>query len=303
MSHSPEKSGCNLIAELCDGRLNSKDAAVLSQLLSSDRILQEEYLDQLLVAGLLQYEFGMERSSPPQEPSHSILGKYAWKPVAAVLGLCFAVLVGVGGRQWFELRLDTELFIPLVNTSFESASPIFHRPTMDGWYGDVAHIVRETQGNTAHDGRHMLQLIRSVHQPAGECEVYQAFDLSPFSRSVNASTAYIEATVAVNARANESGKSYILALELYITTATPLDQESLAPQSWNRDLLSAGKQVAADTDRDSWQEIKLIMPLSQNAKFGILKISVRDDSGLRDEDFSEIFVDNVQVRLRSRGVL
>ena len=303
MSSTDERPARELIAELCDGLIQQSDRSRLEQLLRDDPILQHEYLDQAILDGLLQYEFGIDHPTIPNQfatyDSRSDFGKLSARSLVVLLfGVIFA-----GGYWWLNRDFDLEIPIQLANVSFESDLPISREPIRDGWYGDVARIVFGSEDNLAPDGQRMLQLIRSVHQPSKECEVYQVLDLRQSPMKTLDRPAYIKATVTVNTRSFTGEEPYLLSLELYICTELPELQHRLAPQTWSSDMMTAGSQVAADSDPDSWQEIRLVMPLSRDAKFGIVKISVRDTNKLADDEFSEVFVDNVQVRLTNKGLL
>jgi hypothetical protein len=302
------KSERELIAEICDGGISQSDIVRLGTLLSADPLLQQEYLDQVLIDGLLQYELGMNHSSIRNQSSVSnsanmLRHRKAPVPLVAIFASLILAILGLGSIWWFQAGPKMDYPIPLANISFENISPISNVPTREGWYGDIARIVRGTQGNVAQHGDHMLQLIRSIHQPSGECEVYQAFNLSQIRELRMKHPAFIEATIAVNARGNDSGESCILALELYTSPTALPEHQLLAPHTWNRDLMTAGKQVAADSDGESWQEINLVMPLSKDARFGIVKISVRDGGNMDEKDYPEVFVDNVRIRIRGKELL
>jgi hypothetical protein len=303
MSSTDGRSARELIAELCDGLIQQDDRSRLEELLRDDPILQHEYLDQAMIDGVLRYEFGIDSPTiPDQFATYHSRSDFVKLSARSLIVLLFAVIVA-SGYWWLNRDLHLEIPIQLANVSFENDLPISNEPIRDGWYGDVARIVFGNEDNLAPDGKHMLQLIRSVHQPSKECEVYQVLDLRQSPTKTLDRPAYIEATVTVNTRSFMGDEPYLLSLELYICTELPELQHRLAPQTWSSDMTTAGSQVAADSDPDSWQEIRLVMPLSRDAKFGIVKISVRDTNKLADDEFSEVFVDNVQVRLTNKGLL
>jgi hypothetical protein len=333
MSISSESSNRELIARLCDGEMSSIDMDRLGKTLSADPLLQHECLDQLLIQGLLQYEYGLVEpgtfgcendahvdgdheisdtrpavgAAEFEATSHGI-GRNrlpGWKELG-FQALGFSLLLTVLAVGWWRLRPQPKIdvAIPLVDASFENASLVTFHPQANGWYGDEALVVRENRTNRAHDGEHMLQLVRSLREPAGEWEIYQAFDLRQLQAvGSDRSPAELEASVAFNACGAAIGKSYVFGLQLYATSAPLSEQELVSPETGTRELLTARRYITADWDAGSWQEIRLVMPLNRDAAFGLVKISVRNSDSADNKEIPEVFVDNVQVRVKSQGVL
>lgn len=303
MSTPDKRPVRDLIAELCDGLIQPNDRSELEQLLRNDPILQHEYLDQAMIDGLLRYEFGIDHPTIPNQFANDAKRSGLGKLIARSLVVLLFVLIFAGVYSWLKRDFHLEIPIQLANVSFENDLPISTEPILNGWYGDVARIVFGSKDNLAPDGKHMLQLIRSVHRPSKECEIYQVLDLRQSSIGAFDHPAYLEATVTVNSRSLRGDEPYLFSLELYTCTELPELRNRLSPKTWSSDLMTAGKQVAADADPDSWQELRLVMPLGRDVKFGIVKISVRDISMFTDDEFSEVFVDNVRVRVINQGKL
>lgn len=302
MSSAEGRPARELLAELCDGLIQQHDRSRLEQLLRDDPILQHEYLDQAMIDGLLRYEFGIDYPSVPKQFVPPDNRGNLKKLSARLFVVLLVAVIFAGGFWWLNRDVHLEIPVQLANVSFENDLPIATELIRNGWYGDVARIVFGSEDNVAPDGKHMLQLIRSVHQPSKECEVYQVVDLRQSPLIMLDRPVYLEATVTVNARSFTVDEPYLLSLEIFTYTELPELRHTLSPQTWSSDMMTAGKQVTADNDPDSWQEIRLVMPLNRDAKFGIVKISVRDTSKLADDEFSEVFVDNVRVCMTNNGL-
>ena len=302
MNSTGDKPARELIAELCDGLIQPVDKARLEQLLRDDAILQQEYLDQAMIDGLLRYELGVDRPSIPNQFDGDKSKSGVVRLVARPLVFVLLALTVTAGYWWFRPDSHVTFTVPLQNVSFENDQPISNLPILNGWYGDVARILLGSEDNQAHDGQRMLQLIRSVHPPSKECEIYHVVDLRQAGFKTRDSSRFIEGTVMFNALSDTSSEPYTFSMEIFTYAELPEIDQSLAPETWSSDMTTAGKKVIADSDRNSWQEVKLVMPLSPTAKFGIVKISVRDDSQSADDEFSEVFVDNVQVCMTNKGL-
>jgi hypothetical protein len=302
MSPIVEKPTRELIAELCDGVIQQNDRLRLEQLLCNDPILQNEYLDQAMLVGLLRYEFGGDRSSIEDQDGSNDSRRGFGKLVQRSLAMMLLTLMCAGGYWWLKPDCDIEFSVPISNASFERDVPISTEPSLNGWYGDVARIVLGSEDNLAPDGKRMLQLLRSVHQPSNECEIYQVLDLRQLGVRATSRPAFIEATAVVNTRSDPGEVPYVLSLELYTYVQLPEFRQTLVPDSLSTEVMASRKMLSADSNPDSWEQISLVMPLSREAKFGIVKISVRDFSDSPDDEFSEVFVDNVKVRMTNKGL-
>jgi len=302
MNSDKQKSASELIADLCDGLLRPEDKARLTRLLRDDPFFQNEYLDQAMIDGMLRYEFGFDRLTVPYQfvdtANHTPLKLIVGAFVVSLLAFIFA-----GEYLWLKQDTPLDISIPLANLSFESDLPISTKPMLDGWYGDEAQIVTGSDDHLAPHGIRMLQLVRSVHQPSNECEVYHVIDLSSVSNKSGPRPLFIEAKMVANARSNRGEASFVISLELYTYSELPELERILVPSQLSNHVMVSGNKVAADSDPKSWQELRLLMPLAKDAKYGIIKISARDSSLMADDEYKEVFIDHVQVRMTNEGLL
>lgn len=301
MNLSNEKSARELIARLCDGLLQPEDRASLTGLLCEDPLLQSEYLDQAMVDGLLRYELGMDRPTIPNQfvdPPRNNLIKLSLGALLSAL----MVSVFLGGYWWLDKNRLIDVPLHLSNFSFESELNISATPIFSGWYGDEAQSVTGKDVNFAPHGNRMLQFGRSLNQPSNECEVYQLIDLSAVSNKSRRESLFIEAKMVANTRADGQDTSYLIALELYTYSELPELEIALAPDRFGRNVRVSSHKIAADSDPDSWQELKLIMSLPNDTRYGIIKISARESGMGTDGTCEEVFVDNVQIRMTNKEV-
>lgn len=301
MNAGNQKFARELIADLCDGLLRPEDRARLAELLREDPLLRNEYLDQAMVDGMLRYEFGLDRPLMPNQfvtPPRNNLSKLMLGTVVVAL----MVSMFLGGYWWFDQSRLVEVPIQLSNCSFESDRAISATPTFSGWYGDEAQSVTGEEGCLAPHGKRMLQFVRSSHQPSNECEVYQLLDLSAVGNASRHAPLFLDARMVANAHASKDETSYVIALELYTYSELPELETALAPDRLGKNVTLSSHKIAADSNPESWQELKLVTPLPQNTKYGIVKISVRETGVGADGKYKEVFVDNVQIRMTNKEV-
>jgi hypothetical protein len=301
MSAANQKSARELIADLCDGLLQPEDRAKLTELLREDPLLQNEYLDQAMVDGLLRYELGIDRPTIPSQffapPRNNLI-----KLTLGTLVVALVVSVFLNEYWWFDQNRLFEVPIQVSNYSFERDLGISATPIFFGWYGDEAQSVTGEEVNLAPHGNRMLQFVRSLHQPSNECEIYQLIDLSAVSDTSRREPLFLEAKMVANARANGEKTSYLIALELYTYSELPELDIVLAPDRLGKNMRVSSHKIAADSDPESWQEVKLVMPLPNDARYGIVKISAHESGTGADDKYQEVFVDNVQIRMTNKEV-
>jgi hypothetical protein len=301
MSSAHQRSARELIADLCDGSLQPVDGPRLAQLLRDDPILRNEYLDQAMVDGLLRYELGIDRPTIPSQfiapPRNNLI-----KLTFGTLVVALMVAAFVGGYRWFDQNRPIDIPLQLSNLSFESDISVSEIPVFYGWYGDEAKSVTGEEGHHAPHGNRMLQFVRSLHQPSNECEVYQLLDLSAASNMSRRQPLFLEAKMVANARAEGQATSYVISLELYTYSELPALVNVLAPDRLSRNMRVSANKIAADSDPESWQEVKLLMPLPKDARYGIVKISALESGEGADDKYKEVFVDNVQIRMTNKEV-
>lgn len=161
MNSANQKSARELFAELCDGLLQPQDRAKLTELLREDPLLQNEYLDQAMVDGLLRYELGIDHptiTSPFFAPSRNNLSKLT----LGTLVVALMVSVFLGGNGWFDKGQLIDVPIQLSDYIFERGLGISATPILSGWYGDEAKSVTGEEVNLAPHGNRMLQIHREL---------------------------------------------------------------------------------------------------------------------------------------------
>jgi len=301
MSTANQKSARELIADLCDGLLQPEDRAKLTELLREDPLLQNEYLDQAMVDGLLRYELGIDRPTIPSQffapPRNNLI-----KLTLGTLVVALLVSLFLGGYSWFDKNRLVDIPVQLSNNSFERDLGISLTPISSGWYGDEAQSVVGDQGHLAPHGNRMLQFVRSLHQPSNECEIYQLIDLSAVTDTSRREPLFLEAKMVANVRANGEKTSYLIALELYTYSELSELDIVLAPDRLGKNVRVSSHKIAADSDPESWQEVKLVMPLPNDSRYGIVKISAHESGTGADGKYQEVFVDNVQIRMTNKEV-
>ncbi len=302
MTVPSQQSLHDLLGKLCDEQLKRGEIDQLNHLLSSDPIAQEECLDQLFINGMLQHEFAGVCPALPfgqRKQAARLNEKSRWSHRGFKLIIVGLFVASVWGSWWLtaEPTLEAKLF--LSDSSFEEAASVSFTPKMFGWYGDKAYAVKESFGVAPLHGDHMLQLVRSNVDPADTCEVYQIIDLRGVARLPHGSAMFVEASAAINSLPATPLDSYVFAIHLYASSDNPVEQQTLWPASWKSDISFVGKQLRADTDHTSWQQISSLIPIQADANYLLIQISVRSEHGRNGHEFPGQFIDNVQVCLKN----
>lgn len=302
MTSERPKNLMDLIGGVCDERLEKDDLQQLNHLLKTDPIAQEEYLDQMLIDGLLQREFaGLHPAESQSEPDRATerVDDHRRGRIALQLALAVLVLASASGVWWLRADAAPEVNVVLTNASFEDAASVSYRPTSAGWYGDTAHVVQGVSGVSPHHGEYMLRLIRSTSEQEDSCEVFQIVDLRHVADQARKHPMFIEATALVNSLVGDQSDCCVFAIHLYASSIHPLDQQSPLPTNWKSSVSYVGNQVTADLDHRTWQQLSSVMPLTTDARFLLIRISVRGGDNESGEVFPEHFVDNVTLELKS----
>ena len=307
MTSERPKSLIDLIGSVCDERADRNDLRQLNHLLKTDPIAQEEYLDQMLIDGLLQQEFAGLRPTDPQmasgaDETDGARGKALDNTklfIAIPLALVTLIFVTAAGWLWSRPGPLPDVNVELANASFEEVLSVSHHPTSLGWYGDKAHAVRKVSGVSPHHGEFMLQLVQSASEPEDSCEVYQIVDLRHVANQAQKHPMFIEATALVNSLVGDHGDSYVFSIQMYASSVNPLDQQSPLPANWKSNVSYVGNQVAADLDHRSWQQISSVMQLSADAPFLLIQIAVRRNDKKHGAVYPGHFVDNVTLKLKA----
>lgn len=291
----------DLLGKLCDERLERGDIDQLNAMLDSDPIALEECLDQLFISGLLQHEFAgvcPALAFGQREQAAQRNEKNRWSHGGLKLAIVGLLVAGVLGSWWLTAESTPEAKLFLSDSSFEEAASVSFTPTMFGWYGDKAYAVKAAAGVAPLHGDHMLRLVRSAVDPADTCEVYQIVDLRGVARLPHGSPLYVEASAAVNSLPSDALDSYVFAIHLYASPDNPVEQQTMWPASWNSNISFVGKQLKADADHTSWQQISSMIPIQADANYLLIQISVRSEHSRNGRDFPGQFIDNVQVCLK-----
>lgn len=305
MTSDRPKGLIDLIGSVCDGRSDREDLRQLNDLLKTDPIAQEEYLDQMLIDGLLQQEFaGLRRTEsqihPDRQPRRVLSNRQLL--IAITIALVF-----VGATGWLWSRSvhphDVDIDVALANASFEEGANVSYQPVSVGWYGDKSQVVREFGGVSPYHGEFMLKLDQSTSEPEESCEIYQIVDLRNVTKKTRRHPVTLEAKVLVNSLAVEHSDSYVFSIKMYASSVNPLDQQSPVPTDWKPSVFFVGNQVTADTDHRSWQQLSSAMPLLSNAHFLLIQISVRRDDRKVIERFPGHFVDNVTLKIKNHWTM
>jgi len=304
MTAPPQKSVQALIGQLCDEQLEASEMRRLNQILSSDLLAQQEYLDQLYMEGLLQYEFGGGKLPATILPATQRCGgpssapmPWPWLNSRMQFFVVAVVLAVLSGFWWFNSESPPQFSLQLKNSSFEEAAMVSQKPTMVGWYGDLARAVTGVPGIAPEHGNHMLRLERSASQAKGSCEIYQIVDMRTVPRLSEQPRLFVEASASVNSLSEDEGDVYVFAMNIYASPDNPLSHPAAWPASWKNKLSFVGNQLAADYDQKSWEQIRSLLPLQSDTQFLLIQISVRNQGDVHGGDFPGQFVDNVRVRL------
>lgn len=327
----------DLIGKLSDGTLTHEDASLLNEFLKSDPIAQESYLDHLMIDGLLEREFGgavaAGRSGDTSKEATDRLGDLSQPvmcpgssmerptsmnrtiPVLARLvrpqfsrwGLAAVLLLTAGlvAGWYFPLPRGQDLELQplaLSDAGFESGAALpvdIGTTAVAPWYGDAAQSVEQFRGVTPMEGRRMLRFVKSSAEPGNACEVYQLVDL----RSVPDITdheALVEASAFFNSHQDAVDENdYTFGITVFAFSEDPTDESGLWPMRWQQPLTFSGRQLPADADPRSWQQINSRLALPAGTQFLVVQLTVTRTDSDADNQFPGQFVDNVRLSLAS----
>lgn len=295
-----------LIARLSDGTASSGDAARLNEVLKADPIAQEQYLDHLLIDGLLEREIGgarpvsagdAPRTGGPhaaRSPQLSWTGWIATPLLLAALAVVVALTWNPGVRAFSAKPLT------LADSGFEKGllAPA-SAPAKSAWYGDVAHVVGDYSDVTPLEGNRMLRFVKSTVDPEHTCELHQVVDLSTMSDALSRRAVSVEASAFFNAIPEHlDDNDYAFGIKVYAFSEDPSARAHLWPVKWEDALTFSASQTRADTDSRSWQQVKTRLPLPAETRYLVVQIAVcRPEGEGMSEEFPGQFADSVALKL------
>jgi len=300
MTSASSKNMMELIGNLCDERIQGGDLEALQRLLRTDPIAQEEYLDQTLMDAILQWEFSGVQTGTVSETTEPERSRGRWVGKANLYPLLLICLsCTLPYLWWIRSTGSAEQTIALANASFEDDAGVSLQPTITGWYGGTAQVVRDVPGVSPYHGNSMLQMAGATHKPEASCEVYQIVDLRNVAVREREKPAFIEASALVNSLTRDPSSPYVFSIRLYAMADNPLEQDSPLPTDWGAAISYVGNQLPADFDQASWQKIDSVLPYNEDMKFLLIQIAVRGDAREQARNFPGQFVDHVTLKFKS----
>lgn len=320
MNDSNPRELRELLARLSDGTLSKEETALLNQCLKSDPIAQEQYLDHMLMDGLLEREFGggpcpLEKiktgmaansiASPKRRSAASRGRRIGRIPLAAwaLVPVAASALIAVGWLLWASVSgKSQDRPLHLADSGFESG--LMNREgaiPKTAWYGDVFDVTERFSGVIPLEGNRMLRFVKSTVEPEDACELYQIVDLLSVSEVISRRRMAVEASAFFNAiKDEELENDYAFGITVFAFTENPAVQPHVWPMRWEHALTFSGSQTRADTDLKSWQEVRTRLPLPADAKYLVVQlVAIRTDTEETEEEFPGQFVDKVALSLVS----
>jgi len=335
-SHSENNSRSgqlrDLMARLSDGILSREEAGQLNRLLQADPIAQEQYLDHLLIDGLLEREFGgtplplgktilphaiikstienrVDSTVPVGSPVaagkasdrgffRTRAARWSLPPILTIVPVLTVVLVASVWLFWRPLESGREQQqLQLANSGFEEGHLIFQeRPLTTAWTGDIAEMIEHFSGITPHEGRQMVRFVESVVGSEDACELYQIVELGEMADLIASRPTTVEASAFFNAIEAEDHSAFDITVFAFSTD--PALHPDVWPTRRGRALIFNGSQVRADADVKSWQQVSARLNLPADTRYLVVRLSVfRNDPEHPNNKFPGQFADNVTLNL------
>lgn len=324
MTDSSSADVRELLSKLTDESLSPEEAEQLNRLLTLDPISQQEYLDHMLIHGLLQREFWQPVGSlqegadvsgstlvsskggdslqaseqdgvTPHRPRFRPLSRPWMK-----FSLAATVLLAVGWLATLQ-KSDTSsrLSVRMTDPGFEQGLVSDLRIKPNTWYGDDVDIVRRYSDIVPMEGNQMLRFVKSTSAPERGCEIYQIIPLDTID--FKQEPLLIEASAFFNAADEEPDEgNFAFEIALFALAADPSIHPHTWPMQTGNALTFGGSQLPADTDSKSWQELKAQLSLPPGTRYLVVQLSVIcTDSDAELDEFPGQFVDDVKVNLVS----
>ncbi|HEY0981646.1 hypothetical protein [Schlesneria sp.] len=313
-----------LLSKLTDESLAVDEVKQLNTLLRNDPISQQQYLDHMLIHGLLEREFqqpetGLIQSSeflsvpeplptatdgttvvPPARQGPRSLG---WRRVVEFgkpLSLAAMVLLVIGWSFWQpSANMDSHQSLQMTDPGFEQGLVSDIRVQPNIWYGDDVDVVERHSDIVPLEGNQMLRFVKSTSAPERGCEIYQIIPLD--SLDLKGEPRLIEASAFFNATDDDLEENkFAFEIALFALAADPSQHSHTWPMQKGNALMFGGSQLPADTDSKSWQQLKTQLSLPPETRYLVVQLAVICTD--EDEELGEFpgqFVDDVKVNLVS----
>ena len=315
----------DLLSKLTDETLDPHEAEQLNTLLKLDPIAQQQYLDHMLIHGLLHREYS--RSDPLEQPvgefaapkravqpeGLSTVGSAQAGPTRGHSGsrlltgagmklslAAAALLLALGVLAWFpKANTSSRMSVRMTDPGFEQGMVSDVRIQPNTWYGDDVDVVGRHSDIDPMEGSQMLRFVKSTSAPERGCEIYQIIPLD--SIELKREPLLIEASAFFNAADKDQDRNdFAFEIALFALSKDPSMQSHAWPMHAGNALTFGGSQLPADTDSKSWQELKTQLSLPPGTRYLVVQLGVIHTSNEESlPEFPGQFVDDVKVNLVS----
>ena len=322
MMNTDSRECRDLIAKLSDGTLSATESLRLNEILKLDPIAQQAYLDHLFMDGLLEREFcgvaqGLTLTSKPEKSTrkHSVVTQYlttrlsTWRanPLrtlgnAATLTTCFVLAIFAFNRRDYSSPPDIRQPVPLVlsDAGFESHSLGTNKLNSGvGWFGNQADIVEHYSGVAPLEGKRMLHLDDPDSPQSNQRTVYQVIDLYAEHQPDIDARPSVFASANFNSAIEGDHELQLYGVQIYAFAEKPVRGSGNNLSEWGRPLAIADRQLAADFDEGSWQNVSTQLNLPPEARYLVIQLSVIEPDSKPDGEDIDHFVDKVSLSLVS----
>lgn len=292
-----------LIAKLSDGMLRPDESQRLNDLLKSDAIAQECYLDHLAIDGLLDREFSGATSTAAESAGNPLsrvlkqdLSKNTirWGLVTCALVLAFGA---IGGRYLWRNDFEKQPSQPLmVHLGFEPETSSANGQLMTSeWQNKFGEVIDRYEGITAFEGRKMFRFRDSDDGPQQTYELVEVVDLDSLPEMKLNEGMELEASAFFNAIEPDS-ESFVFELSMlvYHEDGTLLQHTSSTDQ---QPVATSVSKVQADNDLRTWQKLKTRTALPAGSRRLVIRLSVSKGAEEQSGEIAGIFADDVSLRL------
>lgn len=325
MMNADHRECRDLVARLSDGRLTTEDSRRLNELLKCDPIAQQMYLDHMFMDGLLEREFGgriatsgaensqvhelarnlpLVSSQPVNGPAkrENRTVRTLWVISSVAVCLLIGLLVFPGGH--FLTTANSPRPVPLVlsDAGFESPAQN-HKVLMpeEGWFGGSMDIVGQHSGVDPLEGQYMLHWGESKNPQSRLRAIYQLVDLEGAHQPDIEDSPSVFASANFNTAIDDDDGPDLFGVRIYAFSEKPVQVPGVEPSGWGSPLAIADRQLAADSDEDSWQNVSAQLHLPTDTRYLVLRLSVIDPDPTPEPDDApaDHFVDKVSLSVVS----